>query len=166
MMMLKHFYRCLKTQRFARAGRVKTGRDCWRPYSLVRLNEPTLPCHLRCQTHSELKKEILAPLHDWEYKPCLPAQDTELSHLAQHWLLDGKPTAAQVAERVFVNRLLRALTRTHRQRLGCGTPPLLLNSSRPWSWPMLPNTGMLGSEHRRPGGWSRSDVCQRAPCDQ
>ncbi len=45
--MSKHFYRCLRTWQFARTGRVKTGRDCWRSYSLGRLNEPTSPCHLR-----------------------------------------------------------------------------------------------------------------------
>ncbi len=106
----------------------------------------------------ELKKEILTRLglypvcaaqyfHDWEYKSRLPARTraAELSRLAQYWLLDGEPTAAQVAEHVVIDRLLRALPRTHRQAFGIRNPATLPNSSRPWSWQMLPNTGMLGS---------------------
>ncbi len=75
-------------------------------------------------TYSELKKKILACLglspvcaaqyfHDWVYKPRLPAraQATELFRLAQHWLLDGEPTAA-----------FRALPRTHRQEIGMRNP--------------------------------------------
>ncbi len=51
--------------------------------------------------------------HDWGYQLRRPArtQAAELTRLAQHWLMDGAPTAAQVTERVVVDRLLRALTR-------------------------------------------------------
>ncbi len=58
--------------------------------------------------------------HDWEYKPHLPAwaQAGELSDLPQHWLLDGVPTAAQVV----IDRLLRAVPRTHRQAVGKRNP--------------------------------------------
>ncbi len=116
--------------------RVKTGRDCWCPYSLVRLNKPTSPCHSRCQTNisSSRRKSwsawgflqvcVAQYFHDWEYKPHLPAraQAAELFRLAQYWLLDGEPTAAQIAEHVVVNRLLRALPRTHSQAVGMWNP--------------------------------------------
>ncbi len=48
------------------------------------------------------------------------AQAAELFRLAQHWLLD--PTATQVAERVVIDRLLRALPRSHRQAVGMRNP--------------------------------------------
>ncbi len=83
----------------------------------------------------EVKKEILARLglspicaaqhfHEWEYKPRLPAraQAAELTRLAQHWLLEGSPSAGQVAERVVVDRFLRALPRSHRQAVGMKNP--------------------------------------------
>ncbi len=86
-------------------------------------------------TYSELKKEILARLglspvcaaqyfHDWAYKPHLPAraQAAELSRFAQHWLLDGEPTAVRVAERVLIDRVLRALPWTHCQAVGMRNP--------------------------------------------
>ncbi len=86
-------------------------------------------------TYSELKKKILARLglspvcaaqyfHDWVYKPRLPAraQAAKLFRLAQHWLLDGEPTAARVADRVVIDQLLRALPRTHRQAIGMRNP--------------------------------------------
>ncbi len=111
---------------------MKNGHDCWRPSLLGRLNELTSPCRRK---YSELKKEILARLglssvcaaqyfHNWEYKPRLPAraQAAKLSRLARHWLLDGEPTAAQVAERVVIDRFLRALLRTHRQAVGMRNP--------------------------------------------
>ncbi len=85
--------------------------------------------------YGELKREILARLglssvcaaqyfHDWDYKSRLPAraQAAELSRLARHWLLDGEPTAAQVAERVVIDRFLRALPRSHRQAVGMRNP--------------------------------------------
>ncbi len=85
--------------------------------------------------YDELKKEILARMglspvcaaqhfHEWEYKPRLAAhaQAAELSRLAQHWLLDGNPTATQVAERVVIDRLLCALPRSHRQAVGMRNP--------------------------------------------
>ncbi len=83
----------------------------------------------------EVKKEILARLglspicaaqyfHEWEYKPRLPAraQAAELIRLAQHWLLEGSLSASQVAERVVVDRFLRALPRSHRQVVGMRSP--------------------------------------------
>ncbi|KAL1249191.1 hypothetical protein QQF64_020196 [Cirrhinus molitorella] len=62
--------------------------------------------------------------HDWEYKPRMlaHAQAAELTRLAQHWLLVGGPTANQVAERVVIDRLLRALPRPLRQAAGMRNP--------------------------------------------
>ncbi len=81
--------------------------------------------------YGELKREILARLglssvcaaqyfHDWDYKSRLPAwaQAAELSHLARHWLLDGEPTAAQVAERVVIDRF----TQNHRPAAALPSP--------------------------------------------
>uniref|UniRef100_A0A8C1LE49 SCAN box domain-containing protein n=1 Tax=Cyprinus carpio TaxID=7962 RepID=A0A8C1LE49_CYPCA len=89
----------------------------------------------RSGSYEELKKEILgwvglSPIstaqlfHDWSYNPRRPAraQVTDLSRLAQHWLLAGGPTAHQVAERVVVYRLLRALPRPLRQAAGMRNP--------------------------------------------
>nr|XP_040028806.1 uncharacterized protein LOC120817079 [Gasterosteus aculeatus aculeatus] len=89
----------------------------------------------RVDDYKELKREILARLglspvcaaqyfHDWEYRPRLPAraQAAELSRLAQHWLLEGDPTAALVTERVVVDRFLRALPRSPRQAVGMRNP--------------------------------------------
>lgn len=86
-------------------------------------------------SYAEVKREILARLglspvcaaqqfHEWEYKPRVPtrAQAAELSRIAQHWLLEGDPTATQVAERVVVDRLLRALPRAYRQAIGMRNP--------------------------------------------
>ncbi|KAL1258013.1 hypothetical protein QQF64_011257 [Cirrhinus molitorella] len=85
--------------------------------------------------YDELKQEILARVglspictaqlfHDWEYKPRLPAraQAGNLMRLAQHWLLSGGPSASQVAERVVIDRLLRALPRPIRQAAGMQNP--------------------------------------------
>ncbi|KAL1250905.1 hypothetical protein QQF64_018701 [Cirrhinus molitorella] len=87
------------------------------------------------EKYEELKQEILARMglspicaaqqfHEWEYKPRVPAraQAAELSRLAQHWLLAGGPSATQVAERVVVDKLLRALPRTLRQAAGMRNP--------------------------------------------
>ncbi|KAL1248867.1 hypothetical protein QQF64_022185 [Cirrhinus molitorella] len=62
--------------------------------------------------------------HDWEYRPRMPAraQAAELTRLAQHWLLVGGSTANQVAERVVIDRLLRALPRPLRQAAGMRNP--------------------------------------------
>ncbi len=89
--------------------------------------------------YDEVKREILARLglsavcaaqhfHVWEYKSRLPAraQAAELTRLAQHWLLEGNPSAAQVAERVVIDRLLRALPRSHRQAVGMRNPTTTL----------------------------------------
>ncbi|KAL0192560.1 hypothetical protein M9458_010856, partial [Cirrhinus mrigala] len=46
----------------------------------------------------------------------------EPSHLAQHWLLDGDPTASQVAECLVIDRLLRVLPRSHLQVVGMRNP--------------------------------------------
>ncbi|KAL1248768.1 hypothetical protein QQF64_022086 [Cirrhinus molitorella] len=85
--------------------------------------------------YDELKQEILARVglspicaaqlfHDWEYKPRLPAraQTGNLMRLPQHWLLSGGPSASQVAERVVIDRLLRALPRPIRQAAGMRNP--------------------------------------------
>ncbi len=86
-------------------------------------------------SYDELRKEILARVglspiaaaqmfHDWEYNTRLPAhaQAAELSRLSHHWLLAGGPSTAQVAERVVVDRLLRALPRSLRQAAGMRNP--------------------------------------------
>ncbi|KAL0152976.1 hypothetical protein M9458_051729 [Cirrhinus mrigala] len=68
--------------------------------------------------YNEAKREILARLglspicavqQFHEYKTQVPAraQAAELTRVAQHWLLEGEPTTAQVVERVVINRLLR-----------------------------------------------------------
>ncbi|MGL5830357.1 MAG: hypothetical protein ACRC0L_12430, partial [Angustibacter sp.] len=120
-------------------------REGWNPGEWARLLAPLLSGEPQrayfslppesSERYEDLKQEILARVglspiaaaqmfHDWEYKPRLPAraQAAELSRLAQHWLLAGGPTASQVAERVVVDRLLRALPRTHRQAAGMRNP--------------------------------------------
>ncbi len=85
--------------------------------------------------YEELRKEILARVglspmcaaqlfQDWEYRTRLPplAQAAELTRLARHWLLTGGPTASQVAERVIIDKLLRALPRPLRQAAGMRNP--------------------------------------------
>ncbi len=82
------------------------------------------------ESYEELRKEILARVglspicaaqlfQDWEYKTRLPAcaQAAELTRLVRHWLLAGGPTANQVAERVVIDKLLRALPRSHSVKL-------------------------------------------------
>uniref|UniRef100_A0A8C2KCW7 SCAN box domain-containing protein n=1 Tax=Cyprinus carpio TaxID=7962 RepID=A0A8C2KCW7_CYPCA len=89
----------------------------------------------RSGSYEELKKEILgwvglSPIsaaqlfQDWSYNPRRPAraQVTDLSRLAQHWLLAGGPTAHQVTERVVVDGLLRALPRPLWQVAGMRNP--------------------------------------------
>ncbi|KAI2645697.1 Retrovirus-related Pol polyprotein from transposon 17.6 [Labeo rohita] len=89
--------------------------------------------------YGEVKREILARLglspicvaqqfHDWEYKTQVPAraQAAELTRVAQHWLLEGEPTAAQVVERVVIDHLLRALPRSHRRAVGMRNPATIL----------------------------------------
>ncbi|XP_058646974.1 uncharacterized protein LOC131549143 [Onychostoma macrolepis] len=95
---------------------------------------PAMPPELR-DSYEDLKKEILSRVglspiaaaqlvHEWEYSSRLPAraQAADLSRLARHWLLAGDPSAAQVADRVVVDRLLRALPRPIRQAAGMRNP--------------------------------------------
>ncbi|KAI2645214.1 Retrovirus-related Pol polyprotein [Labeo rohita] len=56
----------------------------------------------------------------------LISQRAELNRIAQHWLLEGNPTAAQIAERAVVDRLLRALPRSHRRAVGMRNPTSIL----------------------------------------
>ncbi|KAL1282690.1 hypothetical protein QQF64_001493 [Cirrhinus molitorella] len=122
-----------------------TAREAWARQDWVRLLAPLLtgeaqrayfslsPEHN--ESYDELKTEILSRVglsptaatqlfFDWEYNPRLPPrpQAAELSRLARHWLLFGDPTASQVAERVVIDRLLRALPRSHRQAVGMRNP--------------------------------------------
>lgn len=46
----------------------------------------------------------------------------KLTRLAHHWLLSANPTAAQVAERVVIDKLLRTLPRPLRQTAGMRNP--------------------------------------------
>ncbi len=119
--------------------------ECWEREDWARLLVPLLTGETQrayfalpssvSDKYIELKKGILTRLglypvcaaqyfHDWEYKSCLPAQTraTELSRLAQYWLLDGEPKAAQVAERVVIDQLLRAHPRTHHQAFEIRNP--------------------------------------------
>uniref|UniRef100_A0A9J7X964 Gypsy retrotransposon integrase-like protein 1 n=1 Tax=Cyprinus carpio carpio TaxID=630221 RepID=A0A9J7X964_CYPCA len=90
----------------------------------------SMPAHQK-ESYDELRKEILgrvglSPIaaaqlfRAWEYNSRLPAraQAAELSRLTHHWLLAGSPSAAQVAERVVVDRYLCALPRPLRQAAG------------------------------------------------
>ncbi|KAI2645182.1 Retrovirus-related Pol polyprotein [Labeo rohita] len=65
--------------------------------------------------------------HDWEFRPRVPAraQAADLMRLAEHWLLEGSPSPTQVAERVVVDHLLRALPRSMRQAAGMRGPKSL-----------------------------------------
>ncbi len=89
------------------------------------------------ESYEELRKEILARVglspisiyaaqlfQDWEYKTRLPTrvQAAELTRLARHWLFAGGPTASHVAERVVIDKLLRALPRPLRQAAGMRNP--------------------------------------------
>ncbi len=103
----------------------------------------SLPTAL-AERYDDVKREILARVglspvcgkgcpvsqcfQEWVYQPRRPAraQAAELSRLAQHWLMDGAPTAAQVTERVVIHHLLRALPRTHRQAVGMRNPTTTL----------------------------------------
>ncbi|KAI7789534.1 hypothetical protein IRJ41_013900 [Triplophysa rosa] len=90
------------------------------------------------EDYDALKREILARLglspisaaqqfHQWSYEDQVPvrAQAARLSRLVQLWLLAGEPSASQVAERVVVDRLLRALPRRCRTTVGMKGPTTL-----------------------------------------
>ncbi|KAL1282357.1 hypothetical protein QQF64_001160 [Cirrhinus molitorella] len=107
-------------------------RDCHRAYF-------SLSSEMREQ-YEAVKKEILARMGlspicaaqqfaEWEFRPKLPAhaQAADLLRLAQHWLLDGNPSAEYVVERVVVDRFLRALPRTYRQAVGMRNPNTVLD---------------------------------------
>ncbi|KAL1277196.1 hypothetical protein QQF64_023869 [Cirrhinus molitorella] len=66
--------------------------------------------------------------HDWEFKPRQPARDQagELMRIVQHWLLDGSPSASQVAERVVIDRFQRALPWFMRQAVNMRDPKTVL----------------------------------------
>ncbi|KAI2647274.1 Retrovirus-related Pol polyprotein from transposon 17.6 [Labeo rohita] len=74
-------------------------------------------------------RERWAPqqFHDWNYRPRLPVrtQAAELHRLAQHSLSAGDPTAAQIIEKVTIDRFLRALPRSHQQAVGMRNPSTL-----------------------------------------
>uniref|UniRef100_A0A9J8DEU1 SCAN box domain-containing protein n=1 Tax=Cyprinus carpio carpio TaxID=630221 RepID=A0A9J8DEU1_CYPCA len=89
----------------------------------------------RSRDYEEVKKEILSRVglspicaaqqfHDWAYRARQPAraQAAELTRFAHHWLLTGGPSAHKVAERVVIDRLLRALPRALRQAAGMRNP--------------------------------------------
>ncbi|KAL1282698.1 hypothetical protein QQF64_001501 [Cirrhinus molitorella] len=91
------------------------------------------------EQYEAVKREILARMGlspicaaqqfaEWEFRPKLPAraQAADLLRLAQHWLLDGDPSAEYVVERVVVDRFLRALPRTYRQAVGMRNPNTVL----------------------------------------
>ncbi|KAI2647663.1 Retrovirus-related Pol polyprotein [Labeo rohita] len=87
------------------------------------------------ENNDDLKREILGRLglspisaaqqfQDWEYKARRPAraQAAELAQLAHHWLLTGNPTVIQVAERVIIDRFLRALPPAARRAVSMRNP--------------------------------------------
>ncbi len=89
----------------------------------------------QADSYDKLRKEILARVglspisaaqlfRAWEYNGQLSAraQAAGLTRLAQHWLLAGNPSAAQVAERVVVDRYLHALPQPLRQAVGMRNP--------------------------------------------
>ncbi len=91
------------------------------------------------ERYEDVKREILARVglspvctaqyfHDWTYQPRHPArvQAAELTRLAHHWLMVGTPTAAQVTERVVIERLLLALPRVFCQAVGMRNPTTTL----------------------------------------
>ncbi len=99
--------------------------------------------------YDNVKQEILRAaqcFHDWVYQPRRPArtQAAKLTRLAQHWLMDGAPMAALVTERVVVDRLLRALPRTHRQAVGMRNPTSTLE--------LVEAIELVEAAHRREAG--------------
>ncbi|XP_026116332.1 uncharacterized protein LOC113094960 [Carassius auratus] len=92
----------------------------------------------RNEDYDALKKEILARVglspmcaarhfQQWTYDEHLTirAQAARLTRLAHLWLLHDGPTVAQVAERVVIDRLLRALPRHYRRLVNMRNPSSL-----------------------------------------
>ncbi len=89
----------------------------------------------RNERYDELKAEILtrvglSPMctaqqfFQWTYdeRKTVRTQTAQLARLAHLWLLTGSPTADQVAEKVVVDRLLRALPRQLRRPVRMKNP--------------------------------------------
>ncbi|KAI7802247.1 hypothetical protein IRJ41_004894 [Triplophysa rosa] len=92
------------------------------------------------EDYDVLKAEILARMglsaisaahlfFKWTYDENTPvrAQAAQLSRLGHLWLLSDRPTASQVAERVVVDRLLRALPRRYRTAVSMRGPTILMD---------------------------------------
>ncbi|XP_016141323.1 uncharacterized protein [Sinocyclocheilus grahami] len=89
----------------------------------------------RNEQYDELKAEILARVglspmgaaqqfYQWTYDERQPvrAQAAQLARLTHLWLLAGSPTPDQVAEKVLIDRLLRALPRPLRRPVSMRNP--------------------------------------------
>ncbi|KAI7815003.1 hypothetical protein IRJ41_025378 [Triplophysa rosa] len=90
------------------------------------------------EDYEALKREILARVglspvtaaqqfQEWMYNEAAPirAQVAQLTRLTHLWLLTGEPTASQVAEKVMLDRLLRALPRRLRGPVSMRNPSSL-----------------------------------------
>ncbi len=176
----KPFYRCLKTQRFVKAGRewrlgaiAGAPTHWWGSTSLLR------PAISVSDKYIELKKEILVRLG---LSPglCSPATSTTGVQTpppqpepkppsypsAQYWLLDGEPTAAQIAEHVVVNRLLRALPRTHSQAVGMWKPRHHWRTCRGHGVADAAQHRDAGEQHRRSPEGGQEHARRKAPFNQ
>ncbi len=163
--------------------RVKTGRDCWCPYSLVRLQQAyfALPILGVRQIYPSSRRKswsawgfspvcVAQYFHDWEYKPHLPAraQAAELfpscSILAFGWGAHSGPDSGARRRQPTPpcspedsQPRFRDVEPRHHWRTCRG----------PWSWRTLPITGMLGSKHRHsPEGGPGCDARRKAPFNQ
>ncbi|KAL0159093.1 hypothetical protein M9458_047169, partial [Cirrhinus mrigala] len=103
-------YESLKPRPTARAGPWKTGHRRWHPSSPEKRS--TFISHFHPQPRRITPKLGLSPIcateqfQEWEYKAWVPAP--------------------QVVERVVIDRLLRALPRSHRQAVGMRNPTTTL----------------------------------------